>query len=113
MPHETAAVSARSAYTIQLCTLSRHLMQSHIRTVHACLAVSWHLHLGQSDRDLLCATAVTRGWNGYRNKSQHRKLTLEKKILLLLLRDGTRSPFDHEFGALTTELSPLPVKMDS
>ena len=27
------------------------------------------------------ATAVTRGWNGYRNKSQHRKLTLEKKIL--------------------------------
>ena len=27
------------------------------------------------------ATAVTRGWNGYRNKSQHRKLTLEKNIL--------------------------------
>ena len=24
---------------------------------------------------------VTRGWNGYRNKSQHRKSTLEKKIL--------------------------------
>ena len=30
---------------------------------------------------LLRATAVTRGWNGYRNKSQHRKLTLAKKIL--------------------------------
>ena len=29
----------------------------------------------------LRATAVTRGWNGYRNKSQHRKSTLEKKIL--------------------------------
>ena len=29
----------------------------------------------------LRATAVTRGWNEYRNKSQHRKLTLEKKIL--------------------------------
>ena len=29
----------------------------------------------------LLATAVTRGWNGYRNKSQHRKSTLEKKIL--------------------------------
>ena len=28
-----------------------------------------------------CTVAVTRGWNGYRNKSQHRKLTLEKKIL--------------------------------
>ena len=32
-------------------------------------------------RDLLRATAETQGWNGYRNKSQHRKLTLEKKIL--------------------------------
>ena len=31
--------------------------------------------------DLLRVTAVTRGWNGYRNKSQHRKSTLEKKIL--------------------------------
>ena len=29
----------------------------------------------------LRATVVTRGWNGYRNKSQHRKSTLEKKIL--------------------------------
>ena len=35
--------------------------------------------------DLLRATAVTRGWNGYRNKNQHRKLTMEKKILPPLL----------------------------
>jgi len=33
--------------------------------------------------------------------SQHRNLTLEKKILSPLLR-----PLDHESGALTTELSP-------
>ena len=33
----------------------------------------------------LRATAVIRGWNGYRNKSQHRKLTLEKKSLPPLL----------------------------
>ena len=32
------------------------------------------------------ATAVTRGWNGYRNKSQHRKSTMEKKILLPFLQ---------------------------
>ena len=49
------------------------------------LAVTCHLHFWQNDQDLLRATAVTRGWNGYRNKSQHRKLTLEKKILLQLL----------------------------
>ena len=52
-----------------------------IRKVYACLAVTCHLHFWQNDRDFLCATVVTRGWNGYRNKSQHRKSTLEKKIL--------------------------------
>ena len=68
-----------------LCTPYNHapcdFMQSHIRKVYACLAVTCHLRFWQNDRDLLRAAAVTRGWNGYRNKSQHRKLTLEKKIL--------------------------------
>ena len=52
-----------------------------IRMVYACLAVTCHLHFWQNGRDFLRATVVTRGWNGYRNKSQHRKSTLEKKIL--------------------------------
>ena len=68
-----------------LCTPYNHapcyFMQSHIRKVYACLAVTCHLHFWHNDRDLLRATAITRGWNGYRNKSQHRKLTPEKKIL--------------------------------
>ena len=34
-----------------------------------CLPVICHLHFWQNDRDRLRATAVTRGWNGYRNKS--------------------------------------------
>ena len=80
VPHETAAVSAQV-----LCTPYNHapchFMQSHIRKVYACLTVTCHVHSRQNDRDLLRATAVTRGWNGYRNKSQHRKSTLEKKIL--------------------------------
>ena len=78
--HETAAVSAHV-----LCTPYNHapchFMQSHIRKVYACLAVTCHLHFWQNDRDLLRGIAVTRGWNGYRNKNQHRKSTLEKKIL--------------------------------
>ena len=85
VPHETAAVSARV-----LCTPYNHapchFMQSHIRKVYAWLAVTCHLHFWQKDRDILRATAVTRGWNGYRNKSQHRKSTLEKKILPPLLQ---------------------------
>ena len=52
-----------------------------IRKVYACLAVTCHLHFWQNDRDFLRATVVTRGWNGHRNKSQHRKSTLENKIL--------------------------------
>ena len=82
---ETAAVSARSVYTIQPCIMSRHFMQSHIRKVYACLAVTCHLHFWQNNRYLLCTTSVTQGWNGYRNKSLHRKLTLEKKLFSPLL----------------------------
>ena len=59
---------------------------NHICKVSVCLAVTCHLHFWQYDRGLLRATVVTRGWNGYRNKSQHRKLTLEKKILPPLLQ---------------------------
>ena len=107
MPHETAAVSAQvlcTSYNHAPC----HFMQSHIRKVYACLAVTCHLHFWQNDRDLLRATAVTRRWNGYRNKSQHRKSTLEKKILAPLQQNSNPQPFNHESGALTTELSPPP-----
>ena len=38
VPHEAAAVSAHSVYTIQPCTMSGHLMRSHICSVHACLS---------------------------------------------------------------------------
>ena len=40
----------------------------HIRKVYACLAVTCHLHFWQNDWDALCANAVTKGWNGYRNE---------------------------------------------
>ena len=82
----------------------------HIRKVYACLAVTCHLHFWQNDRDFLRATVVTRGWNGYRNKSQHRKSTLEKKkFSRRSSRDSNPRPFNHESGALTTELSPPPL----
>ena len=97
VPHETAAVSAQV-----LCTPYNHapchFKQSHIRKVYTCLAVTCHLHFWPNDRDLLRATAVTRWWNGYRNKSQHRKSTLEKKI-----HPSLQQGFE---PALTTELSP-------
>ena len=82
---QTAAVSAQV-----LCTpynnAPYHFMQSYIPKVYACLAVTCRLHFWQNDRGLLRATTVTRGWNGYRNKSQHRKSALENKILPPLLQ---------------------------
>ena len=99
---------ACSVYTIQPCTrLQCHFIQSHI--VYACLAVTCHLHFWQDDRDLLRATAVTRGWNGYRNKSQHRKLTLEKKTLPPLLPGFEPATFRSRVRRSTTELSRSPL----
>ena len=94
-------LGACSVYSIQPCTtLHCHFIQSHMRTVYVCLAVTCRLHFWQNDRDLLRATAVTRRWNGYRNKSQHRKLTLEKKIFSRCsCRDSNLRPFGHESGA--------------
>ena len=57
-----------------------HFMQSHIHKMHPCLAGTCLLHFWQNDRDLLRATAVTRGWSGYRNVSAQ-KVDPEKKIL--------------------------------
>ena len=81
-------------------------MQSHVWKVHACSAVTSRLRFWQNDWDLLRATAVTRGWNGYRNKSQHRKLTMDKTIfppLLLVLEPAT---FWWRVRRCTTELYP-------
>ena len=83
--------------------------KSHIRKVYACLAVTCHLHFWQNDRDFLHATAVTRGWNGYRNKSQHRKSTLDWEENSPAVPAGIRTrdlSITDESGALTTELSP-------
>ena len=86
------------------------LYSSRIRRVPVCLAVTCHLRFWQNDRDLLRATAVTRGWSGYRNKSQHRKLTPEKKIISRRsCRDSNPRPFDQEPGAVPTELPQLPT----
>ena len=96
VPHETATVLAFcSECTTWPCTMSHHFMpchfmQSHIYIcrVHVYLAVTCHLHFWQKDRDLFIATgstAVKRGSNRYQNKSQHKKLTIEKKILQLFL----------------------------
>ena len=104
-------LGASYAYTIQPGVASQcQFMQSHIRRMYVCSVVTRQLHFWQNDRDLLRANSVARGWNGYRNKSQHRKLTMEKKILPLLLRGLEPGTFRSRARSdtVTTELCPLP-----
>jgi len=73
-----------------------------------CLAVTCHLHFWQTDRNHMRATAVTRGCNGYRNKSHHRKLTLEKKILSPLPRGFEPATFGSRVGRCNHWATPAP-----
>ena len=86
VPHETAAASARSVYTIEPCTITMSLHAKPHNKMHACLAATCHVHFWQNVLNLLCATAVTWGWNGY----------------CCACRDN------YESGTLTTKLSLLP-----
>ena len=84
VPRETAAVSAqvlRTTFNPAPLYSVTSPKATQICSLQVCLTVSCHLHIWQNDRELFRVAAVTRGWNGYRNKSQHRKLTLEKKSL--------------------------------
>ena len=74
-----------------------HFIQSYIAT---------YTFVRKTARDLLRATAG--GGDGYWNKSQHRKLTLEKKILLPLLPRLEPEIFDHDSVALPLSHSRSP-----
>ena len=104
-------LSTSSEYTIQLCTTTSlwcHFIWSHNCRMHVCLAVTCQLHFWQNDWDLLCATAVTWGWNGYQNKSPHKKLTL-KNILPPLLPGHKSKNFQSWVHHSTTEPFLIPI----
>ena len=95
-PRQTAAVSAQVPCTP--CSLQCDVMQSLMRR---CMRVQLQpatYTFGRMARIFLRATAVTRGWNGYRNKSQHRKLTPEKKILQPFLQGLEAGTFGSRVG---------------
>ena len=109
VPRETAAVSAQV-----LCTPYNHapchLIQSHIRKVYACLAVTCHLRFWQNDRELLrakyCANTGSGSDTEIRVSTESRPW--RRKFSCRCCRDSNPRPFNHESGALTTELPPAP-----
>ena len=54
-------------------------------TVHVCLTVTCHLHFWQNDRDLLNATAVKRGKNNTKMRTQ--KVTIIIIIITIITVD--------------------------
>ena len=85
-----------------------HFMQSHMRKVYACLAVTCHLRFWQNDRGLSRATAVTRGGTDTEIRVSTESWSWRRKLSRRSSRYSNPRPFDHESGALTTELSPPP-----
>ena len=65
-------------------------------SVYTCSGVTCHLHFWQNDRGIL-------------NKSQHTKLSLEKKFSRRSCRNSNSQPFDHASGAHTNRLSRVPL----
>ena len=110
VPRETTAVSVQVLLTaIHQFTVSLHSKPHTLLKMYVCLTVICSLHFWRNDLDLLHGTTVTREWNGYRNKRQYREMTLEKKFSRRSCRNSNQGPFDHESGALITELSLLPI----
>ena len=114
VPREAAAVSACSVFTVKPCTMSRHFMQGQIHRAHApCFCSLPPAFLAEwpgsfAGVPLRYHTGMP---NGYRNNSTESWLCTEKKILPQLLpglEPATFRSVTSRYGALTTELSPLP-----
>ena len=112
VPHETAAVSAQVLFT-PYNHAPCHFMQSHIRKVYACLAVTCHLHFwaGWPGSFTCCC-----GKHGDGTDTEIRVSTKSRpwrrKFSRRSCRGSDPRPFNHESGALATELSPSPRKSD-
>ena len=76
--------------------------------VYAWLDVTCHLHFWQNDRDLLRVTAGNMGFERTPSRSEHTKLTLEKKILWPLLPGFELATFRSRVRRSTNKLSRLP-----
>ena len=84
---------------------------SHIRKVYACLAVTCHLHFWQNDRDFFtCYCGNTGGGTDTEIRVSTESRPWRRKFSRRSSRDSNPRPFNHESGALTTELSPPPAQ---
>ena len=81
----------------------------HIRKVYACLAVTCHLHfLAEWPGFFTCYCGNTGGGTDTEIRVSTESRLWRRKFSRRSSRDSNPRPFNHESGALTTELSPPP-----
>ena len=88
-----------TAVSVSACNCTQNTFQIQLWTI---LINLLHLQFWHNDRGLSCATVVRRGWNAYRNKSQHAELALENNRKFC--RGSNPWLFAHEFGSLPVPL---------
>ena len=81
----------------------------HIRKEYACLAVTCHLHfLAEWSGFFTCYCGNTGGGTDTEVRVSTESRPWRRKFSRRSSRDSNPRPFNHESGALTTELSPPP-----
>ena len=99
-------LGARSVYTIQPCTISRHLMQSHIRKVYAVFSSNLPPALSaECPGSFTCYCGNTGGGTDTEIRVSTESRPWRRKFSRCSCRDLNLRPFGHESGTLTTELS--------
>ena len=82
----------------------------HIRKVYACLAVTCHLHFWAEWLGFFtCYCGNTGGGTDTEIRVSTESRPWRRKFYRRSSRDSNPRPFNHESGALTTELSPPPM----
>ena len=76
--------------------------------MYAYLCVTCHLHFWQNDQSFTCHCSKM-GWNGHWIKESAHKLTLEKKIVLLLLLEFELATFQSQVRHSYQQAIPAPT----
>ena len=73
--------------------------------VYMCLGVTWHLHFGRMTGVFLSSTLVTWRWNWQQIRLSMKSQLWRRKFSRRPSQESNPWPFNHESGALPTELS--------
>ena len=110
VPREPAAVLVQvlcAPYNHAPVYSVKSFKATYILSMHVCLAVTCHLRCWQNERDLVHATEMKRGWNGYRNKESSQKTKIVNKMWFAVAFIYSSHSFSDVYLFLSLTDSPL------